>query len=142
MTFGISINRKMRLSSPNPSDEQTGILSRLTAESLRQRIAIGKNAEGKAAKPLNANYALGKVRRGLKPIRDWRFTGAMMADFGVMQESGGISRIGFSSEQQRTKAARNQKIERMIGFDPDTRSGIVTQWAAQVRENLKTMVQR
>lgn len=61
-------------------------------------------------------YFARKLRRGGKPIRDLRFTGAMLDNLSVRSATANEVRIGFTTKLAREKALANQRIAPWLGW--------------------------
>src|SRR5689334_19756790 len=84
--------------SPFTAETMAGIGQTL-AESIRQRIQRGENANDQPAKSLNKSYAKAKLRRGRAPIRDWTWRGKTLGSLKVKTASENRVVIGFTNDE-------------------------------------------
>ncbi len=80
------------------------------------RLAAGVNIEDRPASPLSPAYSRRKQKLGLDPIRNDRLSGNMLAARDVVQASHGSATVGFTSQEQITKATFNERREKMLGL--------------------------
>lgn len=89
---------------------------------ISRRISNATNVLDQSAKPLSKKYARRKERKGLQPIRDWRFTGIMMRSLGLQELRDGSVTVGFNWKDQGSpqfkKAAYGQYQHPMFGLSP------------------------
>jgi len=89
--------------SPYTSDEMLGF-GQLLADTIRARIQSGQNIYDQAAAPLKPGrpgrrgYPDFKAARGLKPIRDWTWTGHTLRCLKVLTANENRAVIGFLDE--------------------------------------------
>lgn len=97
------------------------------ALAIRQRISAGMDAQDQPAPPLkvkvgaknpNAGYRGLKQRRGLKPIRDWTFTGRTLRSLKVLSAAANKAVIGFTDAVSNMRAAINNRRWRQFGLSP------------------------
>ena len=70
-------------------------------------------------------YPFQKTKKGKKPVRDWNYTGAMLAAMQVMTHRRNRAVIGFSDDLSNMKARINNMRWRQFGVSPKDRSALV-----------------
>jgi hypothetical protein len=116
--------------SPYTSDEMLGF-GELLADTIRARIQSGQNIYDQAAAPLkpgrdgHRGYPEFKAARGLKPIRDWTWSGHTLRCLKVLTVNENRATLGFLDEAfpGRTRTASeiafwNNQREHMWGVSP------------------------
>lgn len=97
---------------------------------VRPRIASAVNVNDAPAKPLSTKgkryqrYFYIKKAKGLNPVRDLRFTGAMMAAAKVVDATNNQVRIGFDNPDASRKASFNQRRDPMFWWSPNDQAKI------------------
>ena len=84
------------------SSENARELATVLATSIKTRILSGKDVTDSQAPPLSKAYARSKQRRGLNPIRDWRWSGNTLAALGPVTMQDGQIAVGFSNLEGRS----------------------------------------
>lgn len=138
--IGIQITRMIRLAVPRFDQQQMQRIADATLLAQQERIARGVNMYDQPAKPLVPNYAAGKQRRGLQPIRNLRFSGGMLASQQVMGASENSATVQFTGADQQAKARALQSIEPMVGVsrgDAPSVSRAIAREVAAVVEGMK-----
>jgi hypothetical protein len=110
----------------------------LLADTIRARIQSGQNIYDQAASPLkpgrdgHRGYPDLKAARGLKPIRDWTWSGHTLRCLKVLVVNENRATLGFLDETfpGRTQTASeiafwNNQIEHMWGLSPRDRDVVV-----------------
>jgi len=123
--------------SPYTAEEMLGF-GELLADTIRARIQSGQNICDQAAVPLKPGqpgrrgYPDFKAARGLKPIRDWTWTGHTLRCLRVLTVNENRAVLGFLDEALpgRTQTASqiafwNNQREHMWGVSPHDRAVVV-----------------
>jgi hypothetical protein len=123
--------------SPYTSDEMLGF-GELLADTIRARIQSGQNIYDQAAAPLKPGrpgrrgYPDFKVTRGLKPIRDWTWSGHTLRCLKVLSVNENRAALGFLDEalpgrgQTASEIAFwNNQREHMWGVSPRDSAALV-----------------
>jgi hypothetical protein len=77
--FEIKVRHQPEVEVPQFSLAQMEEIGLYGIEVSKERIASATDVFDRPAKPLKPKYAQRKIRRGLQPIRDIRFTGSTLA---------------------------------------------------------------
>ena len=125
--FQTVIRRARFVYSPYTATEMQGF-AQVLADSIRARIQSGRNIYDQAAAPLKPGqsgrrgYPDYKSARGLKPIRDWTWSGYTLRCLKVLTANENRAAIGFLDERLpgRTQSASqiafyNNQRERAVG---------------------------
>ena len=135
--FQTVVRRARFVYSPYTSDEMLGF-GQLLADTIRARIQSGKNIYDQAAAPLkpgrsgHKGYPDFKAARGLKPIRDWTWSGHTLRCLKVLTVNENRAALGFLDETLpgRSQTASeiafwNNQREHMWGVSPRDREPVV-----------------
>ena len=114
--------KKVRVQVGAFSAEQMMQIGQPFAASIKSRIQRGVNVNDEAAKPLSANYARSKGRRGLQITRDWTWTGRTMRALNLLDVSANRGRIGFSDPVADQRAHFNNARDRQFGVSNTDRN--------------------
>ena len=136
--FQTVVRRARFVYSPFTSDEMQSFAQAL-ADSIRVRIQSGQNIYDQAATPLKPGqsgrpgYPEQKSARGLKPIRDWTWSGHTLRCMKVLTANENRAAIGFLDETLpgRSQTASqiaffNNQIERQWGVSDRDRAAVVS----------------
>ena len=121
ITVDVKYPRAIRLRNPGLTVEQVRDLALLSRDLVTVRIAHGINLYGQPARVLATGYKRRKGRKGAAGIRDWRFTGRLMAALDVTQVTENHATIGFRGEDLSARARILQQMEPMLGLAPEDR---------------------
>jgi hypothetical protein len=133
-----TVTRRARfIYSPYTATEMQGF-AQVLADSIRARIQSGRNIYDQAAAPLKPGqsgrrgYPDYKSARGLKPIRDWTWSGYTLRCLKVLTANENRAAIGFLDERLpgRTQSASqiafyNNQRERQWGVSPRDRQALL-----------------
>jgi hypothetical protein len=100
------------------SSEQMKTLGQVMVDTKSDRIARGINSQDSKAKALIDKYARRKLLRNRAPIRDWRWSGAMMGSFKVKVADQDHVTIGFTNARANDEATINRRREEMLADSP------------------------
>ncbi len=144
----MGISRRARFKYIGIGTDSMGRIGNATRDSVEARILRAENVSDAPAKPLSVrggekrSYRGQKMRRGGKPVRDWKLTGHTLSQMRVMFSSATQAVIGFLSgigpgrkiPAPKIAAIRNAD-ERQFGMSDRNRSdmhnAIVTELAAR-----------
>ena len=115
MSFTVNVTRRVRLQLWWLTDAEQRELGQFAVETMQKRIRSGIALNDQPAPPLSAPYAKAKQRRGIPPLRNLTYTGALLNNMQVI-ETGERIRIGFPDPKQAIKAGVNQDRVPMIGL--------------------------
>ncbi len=120
-----AVMRIPKLNRPRLSAETMRELGEAAEFSVRTRIAFATDLGDGPAKPLDARYAQRKIRKGKKPVRDWRFSDVgMMASVDVVETAEEFAEIGFRSPFEEIKAFRFRAADALWGLSNSNRAAI------------------
>jgi hypothetical protein len=135
--FQTVIRRARFVYSPYTTPEMLGF-AQLLADSIRSRIQSGQNIYDQPAAPLKPGtpgrrgYPDYKTARGLKPIRDWTWSGHTLRCLKVLTANENRAAIGFLDEAKpgrRQTASQiafyNNQRERQWGVSPRDRQALI-----------------
>jgi hypothetical protein len=135
--FQTVVRRARFVYSPYTSYEMQGF-AQVLADSIRTRIQSGQNIYDQAAAPLKPGqpgrrgYPDYKAARGLKPIRDWTWSGHTLRCLKVLTVNENRAVIGFLDEAmpgRRQTASQitfwNNQRERQWGVSPRDREAVL-----------------
>jgi hypothetical protein len=135
--FQTVIRRARFVYSPYTSQEMLGF-AQVLADSIRTRIQAGQNIYDQPAAPLKPGrqgrrgYPDYKAARGLKPIRDWIWSGHTLRCLKVLTVNENRAVIGFLDEARpgrRQTASQiafyNNQRERQWGVSPRDRQAVI-----------------
>ena len=129
--------------SPYTATEMQGF-GQVLAESIRARIQSGQNIYDQAAAPLKPGqsgrrgYPDYKAARGLRPVRDWTWSGHTLRCLKVLTANENRAAIGFLDEALpgRSQTASqiafyNNRRERQWGVSPHDREAVLAAFQAR-----------
>jgi hypothetical protein len=115
---------------------------------IGRRLDAGLDVEDRLAPPLKARvnspnnsngvqiarrvyqdlgYKGRKLKKGLNPIRDWRFSGRTRRAMRVLTAGPGLSILGFSDPEAAKRAAINNRRWRQYGMSPMNKRVLLAQ---------------
>lgn len=100
------------------SSDEMATLGGILADDIGSRIGRGLNVNDLPAKPLNAAYAKGKVRKGRAGIRDWFMSGNTLRSLRCLTANENRAVIGFNNPIADRIAHWNNLRERAFGVSP------------------------
>jgi len=100
-------------------------LAIVLADSIKTRIMSGRDVNDNQAPPLAKNYARAKQRRGLNPIRDWRWSGNTLAALGPVTTPAGQIAVGFNNPKAARIAAILNVRCQQFGISPGDQANII-----------------
>ncbi len=89
--------------------------------SIQERIKDGLNVEDAPAKPLNPNYAKGKLKKGLKAIRDMTWTGRTLRSMKVLSANENAGKIGMTDDRSDRVVHILNATSKQFGISPKDR---------------------
>ena len=129
--------------SPYSATEMQGF-GQVLADSIRTRIQSGQNIYDQAAAPLKPGqsgrrgYPDYKAARGLRPVRDWTWSGHTLRCLKVLTANENRAAIGFLDEALpgRSQTASqiafyNNRRERQWGVSPHDREAVLAAFQAR-----------
>src|SRR5580658_6099977 len=129
--------------SPYTATEMQGF-GQVLADSIRARIQSGQNIYNQAAAPLKPGlsgrrgYPDYKAARGLRPVRDWTWSGHTLRCLKVLTANENRAAIGFLDEALpgRSQTASqiafyNNRRERQWGVSPRDRQAVIVAFLAR-----------
>jgi hypothetical protein len=129
MAFQPKITKARIVYSPFTPDEMASIGTAL-AQSIKDRIRRGENAEDAPMKPLKGAhknyvpYARQKIQKGLQGIRDWWYSGNTLRVLKVLKANNNMVQIGFANPVADRVAHFNNIREKAFGVSPKDRTAI------------------
>jgi hypothetical protein len=128
----VSIKRSGRLKPPVFTDYELARIGKIVVQNQKARWAMGINANGMKAKPLNRRYYFVKkaFRHIPDPIRDNEMTGDLKQNFQLRKAGNMTIRAQPSARLPRQKALRAEQYEEMIGFSPPEIAIVGAEFAA------------
>jgi len=117
-TVSMKITESPKIAVPTIGVAGMRRISSVALESAADRVGRGFTVSDSPATPLNRSYARAKLRKGLKPIRDLRFSGRTMSSFKLRSAGNKQATIGFDDPIAAQRAADNDAISPMIGLSP------------------------
>lgn len=100
-------------------------LAAVLADSIRERIRTGVGVDDRRAPRLSRAYLRRKIARGLKPVRDWTYSGRTLAALQPIQRGDGRIIVGFVSDREAAIAAINNSQVKMFGVSPADRRRLI-----------------
>ena len=106
------------------------VIGNALADSVRDRIHKGVNANDEPAKPLKGRkgggkgYPEWKIAHGLAPIRDWFVSGATLRSLKVLRVSENQGSVGFTSDKADKIAHFLNAIDKSFGISPTDRKAL------------------
>lgn len=116
------------------SSQQMLTLGNILADSNRNRIGNGLNAQDVPARPLGPVYAKAKATKGRNPQRDWTMSGRTLAALRCLSANENVAVVGFNNPIANRIAHWNNLKERAFGVSPRDRQTIVAAVKATVHE--------
>jgi hypothetical protein len=113
--LSIQQTRRGSLSVPSFDHSQLDELANTAIAAEGARLAQAININDQPARELTDKYAKAKAKKGARPIRDLRLTGAMMGSRGILDTQDNSVTVGFHAQDQIAKAAINESREKMLG---------------------------
>lgn len=84
-------------------------------------------------------YKARKLKKGLNPIRDWRFTGRTRRAMRVLTVGPGLAILGFSDPEAAKRAAANNRRWRQYGMSPANKKVFLAQVVMFSRDVVKVV---
>ena len=137
--FEIKVNRRPHLGSLAFSEEQMRVLGETDVSAQLSRIHEARNVDDEPAKPLTPIWAKVKAKKGLPPVRDLHYSGAMLSSLGVKEAEQNVAVVSVS-EAEKPKLAANQRIDRMFGLAHSDREEVVKEARAEFTQNVKSLL--
>lgn len=104
-----------------PADRMRGIGDKLV-DSIKARIALGLTTNDSAAPPLREKYRRYKVKKGGKPIRDWKRSGDTLRALSVTSASNNRAVVSFNDPIAAMRAAIQNRRSRQFGVSNNDRA--------------------
>lgn len=117
-------------------------LGDVALDSIKGRVARGVGVDDAPMPPLQTGYARAKQRRGLRSIRDLRFTGAMLDNLTVRSSTDDQVTIALTSEPERVKGFRNQLIAEWLGLSSSDERTVLRAAFGFIRRNIGNLFSR
>ncbi len=119
--------------------------------SVKARIAKGVDVQGSPAKPLKPTvhidrngqparfipYAQQKAKRGLQPIRDWKYTGKLIASLQVISASNDRAVIGSNNPVKASILSKNNKISLLFGLSDTDKEALQKAVRVALEQSIK-----
>lgn len=122
MAFQTRITRRARFVVGVFTAENMASIGEVTRDSVRERIRRGENVTDGPAKRLTFDrkgaYGRRKVKKGLRPERDWTYTGETLKKMVVKSAAPNRAVIAFEDDKADLIANVNNRRDRQFGLSP------------------------
>tara|TARA_R110000796_G_scaffold70400_1_gene160176 strand:+ start:3175 stop:3603 length:429 start_codon:yes stop_codon:yes gene_type:complete len=107
-----------------------------TVQTIVERSASGRGLRG-TFKRYSNEYRDYRSKAGRGSTPDLNFSGRMLSNLGVQRKSNRAVKVGFSRQQEKTKAIHNQKTRPFMGLTNDEVRQVTRAFKTQFERDIK-----
>lgn len=143
LTYNIHVTRRMAWAAIGFDAQQSESLGLAAIAAMKTRIAKGFNVDDQPATPLAANYQRLKVRKGLSPLPNLRFSGELLDQaLQVTSSEPGKVVVGIVGQKNIQKAIVNQTRRNQLGISREDASAVNALALSIFAENVRRVLTR